>query len=345
MADTLRFGLIGCGGQGRYLTEALTLTGQAELVACADVKPEAAEQTASQWGYGQAFSDAGEMLATTELDAVIVATVHDQLQPCGMAVVEAGKHLFIEKPMALNAAQGRALVDAASKAGVKVMVGYTLPFLPARLRMKQLLREGAVGTVRDVFAGQMLGKMGGWLAQPEHGGGPLLYIGVHVLYQVLDVVESRATRVTAEVDWAESGVDEACLFTVRFENGVVAQISTSQRLGGRYGWIDVLGSDGWMRSEWEGHRVVVQSRALPAYRDTTTIQVSPDAAGPKAGLGQQASVSGFRYVRSWAAEFEEFIAAIREDRDPCVSGEDGVHVLEITDAVFESGRTGRAVDL
>ena len=314
-------------------------------MACADVKPEAAELTASQWGYGQAFSDASDMLSKAELDAVIVATIHDQLQPCGVAVVESGRHLFIEKPMALDAAGGRAIVEAARKAGVKVMVGYTLPFLPARVRMKQLIEQGAVGDIFQVLAGQHIGRMGGWLGQPEHGGGPLLYIGVHVLYHVLDVVGRRATRVFAEVERAESGVDAVCTFTIRFEGGATAQITTSQRLGGRYGWLDVLGSAGRVRSEWESNALFVQSTALEAYREPTVIDVPDNIIGPKVGLGDTISLVGAKYVRAWADEFTEFIAAIREDRDPTVSGEDGVRVLEITDAVFESGRTGQPVAL
>jgi len=345
MAEKIKFGLIGCGGQGRYLSDALNITGLAELVACADLVPEKAQAAAEQCGYAETYTDAGEMLSKADLDAVIVATIHDQLQPCGLQVVEAGKHLFIEKPMALNAKDGRKLVEAARKAAVKVMVGYTLPFLPARVRMKQLLDQGAVGDIVHVTAGQLIGNMGGWLGQPEHGGGPLLYVGTHALYQVLDVVENKPERVYAEVDFTESGVDAWCMFTIRFEGGIAAHMTTSQRMGGRYGWIDIIGSAGLLRSEWESNALVVQSRAIEAYKDLTVIEVPAEATGPAVKLGTMASVTGFKYVRAWAAEFMDFIAAIREDREPRVSGEDGVRVLEITDAVIESGKTGKVVEL
>lgn len=345
MTNKLRFALIGCGSQGRYLSEALALTGEAELVACCDLDAEAARQTVDRWGYTRAYTDTERMFSEEDIDAVVVATIHDQLQPCGLAAVGAGKHLFIEKPMALNAADGRTLVDAARSAGVKLMVGYTLPFLPTRVRLKQLIDEGVVGEIVHVTAGQFIGSIDGWLAQPEHGGGPLFYIGTHVIYQVLDLVPARAQRVFAEVDWAESGVDKACLFSIRFENGLTAQIGTSQTIGGRYGWLDVLGSAGRLRSEWESNEIFVQSTAVDAYSDPTRIVVPEEATGPAVEHGQMASATGFRYVRAWAAQFVEFITAIREDRDPAITGEDGVRVLEITDAVFRSGRAGQAVDL
>ena len=79
--------------------------------------------------------------------------------------------------------------------------------------------------------------------------------------------------------------------------------------------------------------------------ELVTIRVPDDSVGPKVAHGTMASLTGFRYLRAWAAEIEEFIAAIREDRDPAVSGDDGVRVLEITDAILQSGRTGRAVEL
>lgn len=345
MADKLRFGLIGCGGQGRYLSEALAMTGQAELVACADPNPEARDKTVALCGYQAAYGDMGEMLAEAPVEAVIVATTHDQLQPCAMAAVEAGKHVLVEKPMALNAADGRALVKAAEKADRKLMVGYTLRFLPERLHLKKLFDEGAVADPVHVLAGQCIGGMGGWLGDPATGGGPLLYIGTHVIDQVLWVVDRPAERVYAEVDFTESGVDAGAQITIRFADGVVAQVCTSQRMGGRYGWLDVIGSAGRLRAEWERPEVYVESQTIDAYRSPTVIRVPEGAHQPAPSADAQARVSGFRYVRSWAAELSEFIAAINEERPPVITGEDGLRVLQITDAVFESARSGKPVAL
>ena len=327
MADKLRFGLIGCGGQGRYLSEALAMTGQAELTACADPSAEAREKTVALCGYKLVDEDPAQMLAHAPVDAVIVATTHDQLQPCAMAAVEAGKHVLVEK------------------ANRKLMVGYTLRFLPERLHLKKLLDDGAIGDTVHVLAGQMIGAIGGWLGDPATGGGPLLYIGTHVIDQVLWVVDRPAERVYAEVDFTETGVDASAQITVRFADGVVAQVCTSQRMGGRYGWLDVIGSAGRLRAEWERPEVYVESQTIDGYRSPTVIRVPEGAYQPAPSSEAQARVSGFRYVRSWAAELSEFIAAINEDRPPAVTGEDGVRVLQISDAVFESARSGRPVAL
>ena len=245
MSDRIKIGLIGCGSQGRYLSEAAAVTGQAELSACADVLPEAASRAVKLTGYQEAYDSAEDMLDKADIEAVLVATSHDQLQPLAMAAVEAGKHVLVEKPMALNAADGQTLVDAAKKAKVNLMVGYSLRFQPERIRVKQLLDQGAVGDVAHVLAGQCIGSMGGWLGKRDFGGGPLLYVGVHCLDYVLWTVDRPVQRVFAEVHMKEgedTDVEADAMFTIRFDGGVVAQVVTSQRMGGRYGWYDAIGS-------------------------------------------------------------------------------------------------------
>ncbi len=345
MSDAIRFGLIGCGGQGGYLSEAAAITGQADLVACADLRPERAEQSAARFGYARWFGSAGEMLDEAEIDAVIVATSHGQLQPAALEAVQAGKHALVEKPMALTAAEGRTLVEAAREAGVRLMVGYTLRLLPERREMRRLLEAGAVGEVTHVLGGQLIGQMGGWLAERERGGGPLYYVGSHALDFILWMAGAPVERVFAEVNRAaQGGVETDASISIRFEGGILGQLLTSQRMGGRYGWCDVIGTAGRLRAVWETAEVYVESRAMPEYAMPTRIEVPATAHHPQFPPEAGARLSGFKYVRSWAAEMAEFIGAIREDRDPSPSGEDGLRVLEVIDAAFESERTGAPVE-
>jgi predicted dehydrogenase len=81
------------------------------------------------------------------------------------------------------------------------------------------------------------------------------------------------------------------------------------------------------------------------YRHLTHIHVPPDANLPPVNSSRQVSLVTHFYIRAWAAALSEFVEAINDDRDPSVTGEDGVRVLEVTDAVFQSGRTGETVPL
>ncbi|MGQ9730519.1 MAG: Gfo/Idh/MocA family protein [Candidatus Zipacnadales bacterium] len=342
----IKLGLIGCGSQGCYLSEAATLTEAFDLVACADIKLEAAQKAACQCGYRQTYSDYRELLSEADLEAVIVATTHHQLHPAALAALQEGKHVLVEKPMALRAAEGQELVEAACKAQVRLMVGYSLRFMPPRLLMKQLLERGVIGEVRQVLAGQCIGRMGGWLGDPAAGGGPLYYIGSHALDQMLWAVGAPATHVSAEMNRDEpGGVETEAIINLRFASGALGQLMTSQTLGGRYGWLDILGTEGRLRVQWESDSLWVQSAVLQEYAHLTEIVVPPSAYLPAFSRTARASLSGFTYIRTWVAELTEFAAAIREKRAPSVTGEEGVRVLEVLDAAFESDRKGARVEI
>ena len=344
MSDAIKLGLIGCGGQGGYLSEAAAISGRAELLACADIEIERAERFAGQFGYAEAFGNTAEMLDEADIEAVIVATSHDHLQPAAMDAVRAGKHALVEKPMALTAGAGRELVDAAQKADVRLMCGYTLRFLPERREMRRLLEDGAVGGVTHVLSGQLIGAMGGWLADRTRGGGPLYYVGSHALDFLLWMAGAEVESVYADINWAaDASVETDVSIAIRFDNGILGQLLTSQRMGGRYGWCDVIGTAGRLRAEWENEEVFVQSQAMSEYANATRIEVPANAHHPQYAREASARLNGFKYVRSWAAEFTEFADAIHEGREPSVSGEDAVRALEVIDAAFESDETGEPV--
>jgi predicted dehydrogenase len=345
--DRLQFGLIGSGSQGRFLSEALRMTDKADLIACADPNEEATQRAIEQCGYQTAFSSAEELLDQADLDAVIVATIHDQLQPMALAAVNAGKHVFVEKPMALNAADGRELVAAATEANVRLMVGYTLRFMPERMLMKQLLDEGAIGDISHAAAGQCIGfSSDHWLNDPQHGGGPLFYIGSHALDNALWMIGREPTRIFADVYWpdkthAEAGVDAL----ISFADGLCLHACASYRSGCSYGWLDLIGTEGRMRSEWQSNKLYIESRNIPAYNQPTELAVPLQPYIPPLPGSAAASVVTFRYLPMWAAEMHEFIDAITAGREPSVTGADGVRFLEVADAIFASARTGQPVRL
>ncbi len=341
MSDPIKLGLIGCGGQGGYLSEAAAISGRAKLVACADIDAERAEQFAAQFGYTDSFGNTAEMLDEADIAAVMVATPHDQLQPAALDAIRAGKHALVEKPMALTVGAGRELVETARENDVRLMCGYTLRFLPERREMRRLVEEGAVGEVTHVTSGQLIGPMGGWLGDAARGGGPLNYVGSHALDFLMWMADAPVEEVYAQVNIEEGGgVETDVSVTIHFKGGIMGQLLTSQRMGGRYGWCDVIGTDGRLRTEWESDELYVESRAMPEYANPTRIRVPQTAHQPDLSRDTSARLTGFRYIRSWAAEFTEFADAIRDDREPFVSGEDALGVVEVMEAIRLSYMNG-----
>src|SRR5437763_2241908 len=126
---SLRVGLVGCGGHGTNLAQAVARTEGLQLVACAD-PDSAAARRAAMAGVAAGVHDSIEsVLRSADVDAVLVATPHHLLTPVALAAIRSRKHVMVDKPMALDEAQGREVEFAAASAGVSCMAGYSFRFL------------------------------------------------------------------------------------------------------------------------------------------------------------------------------------------------------------------------
>ncbi|MGH2460406.1 MAG: Gfo/Idh/MocA family protein [Chloroflexota bacterium] len=329
MNDTPRVGLIGCGQQGHLLTDALRRIPGLTLVACSDPRAEAVSTIADTDVAG--FADYRAMIETSRPDAVIVATPHAALATAAAFSASAGCHVFCEKPLALTATEAQPVLAAAKAANVKLMVAYCLRYDSLRRRMKELIADGAVGTIVAATAGKGgPPHPGGWLAQPEAGGGQLLFVGSHLVDQVLWLVGQPVTRVFAEIEWsARNRTDETSVFTLRFADGALAHLDCSQAAHAYYDYVDVMGTHGRVRADWRPSPMLsIHSERRPEFREPTTVRpIEKDT------------------IAMYVAELDEFAGAIREDREPAITGQDGLRVLTVLDAVVASARRGDSVAL
>ena len=328
MDGEVRLGLIGCGGQGRTLSTALARVGGGVLTAVADVDEKTGKRFATDFGVKTYYPSYHELLEKKDVDAVIIAVPHFALKTVAVDSAKAGKHVFVEKPMATNSVEAKEIVKAAEDKGVKLMVGFCQRYLASRSSMKNLIDKGAVGEIDLVSGSKGAGLLRGWLLERPKGGGITLYLGVHLIDQVLWMVGSRVERVSAEVnDHLKFGVDETSSFTMRFRNGVLANLNLTMRASKSIDWMEVVGSEGYMKSEWRTNTLFVQSSRIAEYSNPATIQFMEDPTYPM-----------------FEREIKEFVSAVSEDRPPAISGHDGVRVLEVIDAVFKSAQTGKLVE-
>lgn len=325
----LRFGLIGCGEQGRQLVTALGEVPGTQLVACCDPNPAALN---SLPGDSVArFGDYHSMLHQTDLDAVIVATLHSALADAALAALECGHHTFCEKPMATTASDARPVVEAARRNGVNLMVGYIQRFDPLRQRMKEYLDSGAFGELAYVVAGK-----GGppleraWQHSKADGGGQLLWVGSHLMDQLHWLLGRHVERVFAEIRRSpQTGIDLTTVATLRFDDGLIAHFDCSSEADKVYDYMEPVGRDGRGRSEWRpNYGLKVQSRRVPPFTSSPELTENPPL-----------------LERACVAELTEFANSIREARQPCVTGEDALRVLEVLDAITLSAESGRPVTL
>lgn len=189
--DKVRVGLIGAGFGQKGHIPGFKACPDAEMVAICDKVPEIAEGAAQKFDIPHVFADYHEMLEMEELDLVSVATPPFLHHPMVMAALEAGKHVLCEKPMALDTMEAQEMYQRAEEAGVVHLVDHELRFNPTRMRMKELIDDGFIGSLRHVllttvtnFQTDSLSSPWNWWSQRDKGGGRLGADGSHQIDQL-----------------------------------------------------------------------------------------------------------------------------------------------------------------
>ncbi len=180
----IRVGVIGTGW-GQLQIEAFHRVKGTQVVALCDTNADQLRQVASQQHIDETYSDYTDLIASENVDWVAIATPSDLHFPIAMAAIRAGKHIFCEKPLALNPAQARELVDAANAKGIVHAVDYEMRFLPANAYSKELIEEDYIGPLLRADVTMVIehpwGEHGNWVVQDERGGGVVMELGTHFI--------------------------------------------------------------------------------------------------------------------------------------------------------------------
>jgi predicted dehydrogenase len=330
----LRVGIIGCGYQGDRLARAIALVDALTVTACADIIPERAVELAAFAGQASAHASAEELLANSNVDVVMVATPHHVLAPISLLAIQAGKHVMCEKPCGMNAAELAGVEKAAATAGIAYLAGYSFRYAPAWYKVHELLVQGVVGEILAVTGYIGVGAMDeGWKSTPETGGGPMLYVGSHLVDQVLWYLQDDPVEVYASTRFrGDTRADETSAFQVKFARGATVQlVSTQTDPPGFTHRLDIYGRDGSISMRMVGfldYEVTVSSRVMEEYKQPAVIHV------PFTG-----DVRDVKHSRQLA----EFVQSIRSGEPVFVTTHQARKVMEVIDAVFASSRAGEPV--
>jgi predicted dehydrogenase len=141
----LKVAIVGCGKFADAHAEVILRQPHAQLVAACDAEPLMAEQLAARYGVPQTFEDLDEMLAKVRPDVVHIATPPQVHRALAIKAMDAGCHVFVEKPLAMNYAEARSLIEHAERTGRKLTTGWRANYDPPALRLRQLVAQGAIG--------------------------------------------------------------------------------------------------------------------------------------------------------------------------------------------------------
>jgi predicted dehydrogenase len=303
------------------------------LAVVADVRQDAAAALAAGAGC-LATTKWEDVVAQDDVEAVIVCAPPHLHADIALAAVARGKHVLCEKPLARNVDEACAMVLAARQSGVRLGCGFNLRHHPAIRQVRRWYEDGVIGDIDWVRCRYGIGGRSGyeqdWRARAEiSGGGQLMDQGVHLLdlcrWFLGDFAEVSGMATTRF--WDIAPLEDNAFALLRTAEGQVASLHASWTQWKPLFSFEVSGHDGYLVAEGLGGAYGIE-RAIFGRRDF---------AAPF-----REEIDEFRGEdRSWEEEWREFVAAIREGREPLASGEDGLAALELAHAVYESARSGK----
>jgi myo-inositol 2-dehydrogenase/D-chiro-inositol 1-dehydrogenase len=327
-------GLIGAGRIGRVHAENLAYRiPEASIVAVADVFLQAAEKCAADFHIPTVAQDPQIIFDDQTIDAVLICSSTDTHAPFIEAAAQAGKHIFCEKPIALDLAQIDHALTTVERCGVKLQIGFNRRFDPNFKQVHELVVAGKIGTPHLVRITSR-DPAPPPVAYIKVSGGLFLDMTIHDFDMARYLIGSEVEEVYAAggvmVDPAigEAGDVDTAVITLRYANGVIGTIDNSRRAV--YGYdqrVEVFGSAG---------SVVVTN-------NTPHNAIYSNAEGVHAALPLFFFLE--RYTEAYVAEMKAFVASIQQDTPPVVTGLDGRIPVVMGLAAWKSYRENRPVKL
>ncbi len=342
----LRVGMIGAGNIAGIHLDAYRHVPDVEIVAACDIDEERLNLTCDRFGIAKRYTSMQEMIAAEELDAADVCVWNCNHAECAIYALEHGLHVLCEKPMAFNAAQATAMKEAAEKAGRLLMIGFVLRFSQETAIAQEYAEDlGEIYYAKASYV-RRHGAPGGWFCdKARSGGGPIIDLGVHVIDQTrllmglpkpVSVYAMASDKIgfrpelKNSVGWSplpnkfDNGVMDVEDFgtaLIRYDNGAVTLLETSYSLNGPDNAQKMLfGTKGGISL---GDRPQVFTT-----RHDRMVNIDPII-----NTGDDMFVNEMAHFADCAL-----------NGTPCrASAEDGIWVMKILDAIYESARTGQEV--
>lgn len=342
----LRVGVIGLG-IGRLHIEGWQQHPNVDVVAIADPDLERLAQVGAQFGIAARHASAEAMLAAGTLDVVSVCTPNKFHKALTLAAFAAGCHVLCEKPMALSAAEGREMLAAAQQAGKRLMINFSYRFSAQSRALKAQVDAGLFG---DFYFGRTVWHrrrgmpgFGGWFGTKAlAGGGPLIDLGVHRLdlalwlmgypkpTWVMGSTYDPIARELAEKSGKTFDVEDLAAALIRFDNGATLAIEAS--------WAANIQEAELMETRLLGTRAgLLQKNLNEGYTFDAHIFMEKDGAQFDMHLHPPAG-------QTYSA-MHDYAEAILSGEPHPASGEEGLIVMEILDAIYASARSGAPVQL
>jgi predicted dehydrogenase len=309
----VRIAILGSGFIAAHHAAAVAELPGAELGAAANWRPESLAKLGEAFSIERTTTDWRELVGDPGIDAAVVATPNSLHAEQSIAFLEAGQHVMVEKPMAMDVAQADAMVAAAERSSGSLMVAHCWRFHPDVVALRDRIAAGELGEVVKTrgYGVHANWGPGGWFVDPElAGGGALADMGVHAIDTARFLLGGPApVRVCAVVGtrYSEIAVDDDAVLLISWSNGTNSLVESGwwqPHLGGLEADTEVYGTGGYAR--------------IFGYTEPP----SPDYEHCPQSM--------------YTAQMAEFVDAVRAGRPPTPGGEDGRVVMRVVEEAYRS---------
>ncbi|MCG8602840.1 MAG: Gfo/Idh/MocA family oxidoreductase [Verrucomicrobiales bacterium] len=353
-----KVGVIGAGGMAQYHIQGFRQAG-AEVVAMADVNEEAAKATAAENDIPNVFGDVGEMLAS-DVDAVSIIVPNKFHAPLAIQALQAGKHVFCEKPPAMNAAEVKEMITARDAAGKQLMFNFNNRARPESREMMKLINDGVVGTINSAQAKWCrrtgIPGFGGWFTTKAlSGGGPVIDL-LHMLdlamyfmgnpkpaYVMGGTFDDHITNKDFKGPWGIPDREDGVTDVESAAHGFV-MFETGQTLSFQMSWAEMVKREEvsvvfqGVSAGGKVERLFGSDGDDATAIDTCELYVQEDGKSVDKTIEVEECEDMGR-INSAA----NFIEAIEGTAEPLNNAEQGLALMQIIDSVYEAAESGKPV--
>ncbi len=339
----IKIGIIGAGKicQGVHLP-AYDKIDNTKIVAICDIDSKKLDDMKQRYPDARLYTDYKQMLDTEELDAVDICTPNILHSTVAIYALNKGIHVMCEKPDAISVSEAERMKEAAEKSGKTLMVMRNNRYRPSTTFLKEYIKEGKMGEIYAARCGWIRRRgipgWGGWFTDKKQaGGGPLIDLGVHIIdlamYLMGNVRPVSVSGCTyskfAHTSQSKMDVEDLAMGFIRFDNGSCLQIEFS--------WASNIECDQMfleLRGEKAGSRMSGIDRKFEIFTRecNTNVNIKPD-------------IDDYRGMQHHEANIRHFIDVIANGAEPDFTPEQGLNMVKILEALYESARIGKEVQL
>ncbi|MFC1714381.1 Gfo/Idh/MocA family protein [Candidatus Poribacteria bacterium] len=345
------FGVIGLG-MGMHHCRAIDSANGAKLIAACDLDEERLNKAVETHKI-KGYTDYDDMLKDDEIEVINVCVPSGMHVDIAIPAIEAGKNIIVEKPVDIKVEKINKLIEVGTKAGIKMSGIFQSRTTPMNKRMKAAIDEGRLGKLIGVHGllpwyraqSYYQGRHGSWKGTWDmDGGGSLMNQGVHTV----DLLQWLAGRVESVIGaygvyGHEIEAEDKAAALLKFENGAIGTLSTTTCAYPGLSQMAVIHGETGSLAWGEGHMTAWKIQGENMKEEEAEML---SLYGPKEKRGETTSSDPMAVGSSGhVGMIEDMVQAILEDKEPGITIESAKHAVEIVNAIYESGRTGKEVHI